>query len=324
MCSRTLDESPIPPHNSQRRESITNGMDDPDLAILRPKDESISASSINLMAKLILIGCLLGISLPLVVSGCSSNKISEVQASSLQAQPPQASGDNQPTGHPKSIELDLFNKAIQRAAKAAGFSQNAESPATWSQIANLWEEAIDLMEALPESSPNYSIAQQKVIEYQASLKYAQKNADTGLPEQISQDGGGLGDTLAVFESRYGPSSGRGIGKGFRCNTLTSACEVMAMFIGDLAIQVELLLDHPVSQTQAIQMAAPLLPSDAKQLEAWNVNEEIHLIRYESANLAKVFPTDNNPGILKVLVEHNPFQPNQAFRIIISVGGDETL
>ena len=276
------------------------------------------------MEKLIFIGCLLGISLPFALSGCSSNQLSEIQVSSMQAHPLQGLKAAPSTGHEESRELDLYNQAIQRATKATGFAQNADTPATWSQIANLWEEAIDLMAALPESSPHYSIAQQKVVEYQVSLAQAQQNADTGLPEQISKHGGGLGDTLAVFESRYGPANSRGIGKGFQCDTATSTCEVMALFIGDLAMQVELLFEHKVSQAEAIQLADSLLPSDAKQLEAWNANEEIHVLRYESANLAKVFPTDHHPGMLKVLVEHEPFQPNQAFRVIIAVGDNRPL
>lgn len=276
------------------------------------------------MKKLIFIGCLFGVGLLLSASGCSANKTPQVQAPSVQAQTAQASENDQLTESNESVAFDLFKKAIQRAVKAARIAQMADSPVTWSQTANLWEEAIELMEAVPESSPNYAIGRQKVIEYQASLTQARQNAATGLPEQISKHGGGLGDTLAVFESRYGPSSGHGVGKGFRCNAVTSACEVMAVFIGDLAMHIELLLDQKVSRAQAIQMATPLLPSDAKPLAGGDANEEIHLIRYESDSLAKVFPTDDNPGLLRVMVEHEPLQPNQAFRVVIGVGGDEIL
>ena len=276
------------------------------------------------MENRILIARLLGVSLPFAISSCSSPNLSNLQINSLQASFPQSLEAQQPENSEAFRESDLFHQAVQRATKAAGFAQNADSPATWSQVANLWQEAIDLMAALPESSAQYSIAQQKGIEYQANLKDAQKNAETGLPEQISQAGGGIGDTLEVFERRHGPAVGRGIGKGFRCNAVTSACEVIAMFIGDFAIQIELPLDQKVSQSQAIQIAAPLLPSDAQPVDAWDVNEEIHIIRYESANLGKVFPTDNAPGMLEVLVEHVPFQPDQAFRIIIAVGGDQTF
>ncbi len=266
----------------------------------------------------ILHGLLHGVLLSVAVSSCSSSNLPEFQINSLQAPLPQTFKPNQPHSLDASQAGDLFDQAVQRASIAARFAQDADSPATWSQVANLWQEAVDLMAALPESSSQYSIAQQKVIEYQAKLKDARENASTGLPEQISQAGGGVGDTLAVFERLYGPAVGIGIGKGFRCHPVNSACELMAMFIGDLAIQIELPLEKTVSQDQAIQIAGPLLPSDAQWVDAWNENEEIHIIRYESANLAKVFPSDNNPGVLEVLVEHAPFQPNQVVRIIISV------
>ena len=272
----------------------------------------------------ILFGCLLGFSLPVAVSSCSSPNLSDLQIRSLQAPFLQSFEPNRPHSLEASKAGDLFHHALQRATRAAEFAQDADSPATWSQVANLWQEAVDLMAALPESSPQYSVAQQKRTEYQAKLEEARKNADTGLPEQISQAGGGVGDTLAVFERRHGPAVGSGIGKGFRCDPGASACALMAMFIGDLAIQIELPLDHQVSLAQAIQIATPLLPSDVQQLDAWDENEEIHIIRYESPNLAQVFPTYNNPGALEVMVEHVPFQPDQAFRIIIAVEGDETF
>ncbi|MEH1945062.1 MAG: hypothetical protein V7L01_33265 [Nostoc sp.] len=42
-----------------------------------------------------------------------------------------------------------------------------------------WEAAIALMKTVPSSSPNYVVAQQKIIEYQKNLNYAEKNAVGG-------------------------------------------------------------------------------------------------------------------------------------------------
>ena len=38
------------------------------------------------------------------------------------------------------------------------------------------EEAIALMKAVPSSHPQHSVAQQKAVDYQRNLDYAQKNA----------------------------------------------------------------------------------------------------------------------------------------------------
>ncbi|MBN3885311.1 MAG: hypothetical protein V7K64_04375 [Nostoc sp.] len=42
-----------------------------------------------------------------------------------------------------------------------------------------WKAAIAFMKNVPSSSPNYAIAQQKIIEYQKNINYAEKNAVGG-------------------------------------------------------------------------------------------------------------------------------------------------
>jgi hypothetical protein len=43
-------------------------------------------------------------------------------------------------------------------------------------VASQWQEAIALMKAVPSSHPYYTVAQQKSIDYQRNLDYAQTNA----------------------------------------------------------------------------------------------------------------------------------------------------
>jgi hypothetical protein len=43
-------------------------------------------------------------------------------------------------------------------------------------VALQWQEAINLMKAVPVSDGNYTMAQQKVIEYQKYLEVAQQRA----------------------------------------------------------------------------------------------------------------------------------------------------
>jgi hypothetical protein len=71
---------------------------------------------------------------------------------------------------------DPFPAAVRKATSAAQLTQTASTPDEWVQVATDWQSAIELMQAVPESNPNYSVAQQRVPVYQKNLEYAQKRA----------------------------------------------------------------------------------------------------------------------------------------------------
>jgi outer membrane protein OmpA-like peptidoglycan-associated protein len=75
-----------------------------------------------------------------------------------------------------SPNTDPFAAAINTAMNAAVLTQTAKTQAEWQQVANQWQGAIELMQAVPDSSANYKTAQTKISEYQKNLAYAQKNA----------------------------------------------------------------------------------------------------------------------------------------------------
>ncbi|HEY9875107.1 MAG TPA: hypothetical protein V6D12_16855, partial [Candidatus Obscuribacterales bacterium] len=62
------------------------------------------------------------------------------------------------------------------AMSAATIAQSAESKDDWELVASRWQEAIDLMKAVPQSSKNYAVAQKKLAEYQGNLGVANKRA----------------------------------------------------------------------------------------------------------------------------------------------------
>lgn len=74
------------------------------------------------------------------------------------------------------LQTDTFREAVSKAINAANLTQSAKSPDEWKRVVSQWEAAIALMKSVPSSSPNYAIAQQKIIEYQKNLNYADKNA----------------------------------------------------------------------------------------------------------------------------------------------------
>jgi hypothetical protein len=71
-----------------------------------------------------------------------------------------------------SPQHDFFGEAVNKAMSAATITQSATSKDDWNLVASQWQEAIALMKAVPESSPNYALAQKKVVEYQPNLDYA--------------------------------------------------------------------------------------------------------------------------------------------------------
>ena len=75
-----------------------------------------------------------------------------------------------------SPDADPFAAAINTAMNAAVLTQTATTQAEWQQVASQWQEAIALMQAVPQSSANYQTAQTKIPEYQKNLAYAQQNA----------------------------------------------------------------------------------------------------------------------------------------------------
>jgi hypothetical protein len=71
-----------------------------------------------------------------------------------------------------SPQPNSFREAVNKAMSAATITQSAKSKDDWNLVASQWQEAIALMKAVPASSPNYALAQKKVVEYQPNLDYA--------------------------------------------------------------------------------------------------------------------------------------------------------
>ncbi len=77
---------------------------------------------------------------------------------------------------------DTFGDAVNKAMSAAQLTQTASTPEQWDTVAKTWQEAIALMKAVPQSSPNSAVARQKVEEYGGNLQYARRNAIAGSQE----------------------------------------------------------------------------------------------------------------------------------------------
>ncbi|WP_341734985.1 hypothetical protein [Microcoleus sp. EPA2] len=77
------------------------------------------------------------------------------------------------SGTPKS---DPWREAVNQAQSAAILAQTAQSQTEWIAVANQWQKAVDLMNAVPTTSPNYQKAQQKATAYKLNLEVANRRA----------------------------------------------------------------------------------------------------------------------------------------------------
>ncbi|MBG1244524.1 hypothetical protein [Nostoc sp. NZL] len=133
----------------------------------------------NLNKKLLFIFIIFSISLGIYFSSGFSEILRSTSKSSTQIPSKPVLVTPSPVTSESPIVLlptDTFPDAVSKAINAANLTQSAKSPDEWKTVVSQWEAAIALMKAVPSSSQNYVVAQQKIIEYQKNLNYAEKNA----------------------------------------------------------------------------------------------------------------------------------------------------
>lgn len=123
----------------------------------------------------------LAASLLLLLQGCDFRG-ERTESLTNEPQPTQANTSDQPDA------TDSFRDAVNKAMEAANLAQTAKTSEEWTRVADSWQQAISFMQAVSESSTNYEVAQQKVVEYQGNLEYAQRNSTeaTDLVQQVEQ------------------------------------------------------------------------------------------------------------------------------------------
>ncbi|WP_293146542.1 MULTISPECIES: hypothetical protein [unclassified Microcoleus] len=70
---------------------------------------------------------------------------------------------------PQTVKSDSFGNAVNKATNAANLAQNAQTETQWQAVVAEWQNAIALMKAVPPSSDNYDVAQNRVVQYQENL-----------------------------------------------------------------------------------------------------------------------------------------------------------
>jgi len=133
-------------------------------------------------ASLIAIGLLLSLG-----SGCSIGSVSEAEreADAVGAIAPTPTASPEPTAAPPAASASPspaatetnYQQGLEQATRAANLGQVAQSRDDWRLAAAQWQQAIQLMQAVPNGSTNYANAQAKIPEYQRNLAVAQQQAN---------------------------------------------------------------------------------------------------------------------------------------------------
>jgi predicted aspartyl protease len=97
--------------------------------------------------------------------------VDDLAASSLVEASPLSNPEPQPQST-SVIELNSFELALDKAAGAMKISQSAQSSDDWKLVASQFQDAIALMKNIQQESPNFTVAQIKISEYQRQIKYA--------------------------------------------------------------------------------------------------------------------------------------------------------
>lgn len=107
--------------------------------------------------------------LALVSTACSSNNsVNQAEAQTPAPRTAVAPPSKPPEPRQKSAS-DNFSRAIDTATGATNISQGAVSRDDWSLAAKQWQEAINLLSAVPSNSGYYATAQNKLNEYRSYL-----------------------------------------------------------------------------------------------------------------------------------------------------------
>lgn len=168
----------------------------------------VSPESNALMSKLVSLPVLCGVlgALFLATVGCQAQRsrlVAPVSPSPIALSSPSPS----PSAQPKTDWTTQFKQAQDKAASAATHAQSATSKEDWELVVSRWQQAVDLLRAVPATSPLQAMAQPKLAEYQRHLAYAQKQLQkansslAGLPP-IAKSNATL-DSLPVRSTKAG-------------------------------------------------------------------------------------------------------------------------
>ncbi|MFP5272644.1 hypothetical protein [Coleofasciculus sp.] len=120
---------------------------------------------------------ILSITLLVVLVGCSQGEEPVATETPITAEPSPEVIPVSTSPEPSSSQpnIDAYTQAIDHAMGAAIIGQSAVGEQDWNLAASRWEKAISLLKTVPNSHPNFAIAQKKISTYQRNLAIIETN-----------------------------------------------------------------------------------------------------------------------------------------------------
>ncbi|HEY9907264.1 MAG TPA: retropepsin-like aspartic protease [Thermosynechococcaceae cyanobacterium] len=159
-------------------------------------------------------------------------------------------------------QSDFYLLGSDKADSAVTISQSAQSQDDWKLVVSQWQQAVQLMKAVPANSPNHAQAKKKILEYQRNLAMAQQRASRIASAPVAAPG----VTIEPYRppataSNYSapPSAANGGGQVYRARIKRRAAETPVIDVTFNGSQTfEMILDTGASGTVITeQMAAAL-------------------------------------------------------------------
>ncbi|VXD18129.1 conserved hypothetical protein [Planktothrix serta PCC 8927] len=166
-----------PPYNPEEDDDPDDGIDETTRQV-EPEKAKSKVLLFILLGGLALVAILAGLHLtgifrlPFLPGGSSSSP--ESAPSGTTSTPP-ASGSPQPAASP-AASSDPFKDGVRTATNAANLAQTAKTKAEWTKVAATWGQASALMKKVPQSHPQFAIAQDRVVLYATNQKVTQQKA----------------------------------------------------------------------------------------------------------------------------------------------------
>lgn len=243
----------------------------------------------------------------IITSGCGAEKSSSTVAEAITPTDQSAA----------QVSTDTFREAVNAAMQAAAQVKTAQTTDEWILATQTWNQAVELMKGVPEASPKYAVAQQKIAEYQSYFVYTQQEAvkaklpEGSFPAQVSRSPGGLGDALPIFEATHAASAKVGTSLVGTHGRFAND-QVMVIFwdmdtprASDIMIQFK--PDARASKTQAMAQAERLTPQDATKIREWSPSPHTDVVVYQSPTLKQIFP--HYDGRFAITLQHRANQPD---------------
>ncbi|MEB3178321.1 MAG: retroviral-like aspartic protease family protein [Nostocaceae cyanobacterium] len=214
---------------------------------------------------------------------------------SLNTNPPIAPAPAVPTTSPDppsttaSSQPSAYELALDRAAGAYSISQSAQAPSDWKLVIAQWQSAIALLKQVPKNSPDFTVAQKKITEYQRQVEYAQRQAARPRPQEPER-------LIAIMPETSAPVKA----------TSTTATSTTA------------------TSTKPAAKPAPLEPSPVVQTDTPKLPNPSPVNLTQTQPTKPVFKTPIKRRIGGTPIIDVTFNGNQTFEMVVDTGASGTV